>query len=67
MSVQRFALGRTVRASSSGEDESFRTHPGRPQGPLGLLQWALDLFPGVKQPGRDAEHPSPSTAEVEYR
>jgi len=64
MSVQRFALGRTVRASSSGEGEIFRTHPGRPQGPPGLLQWALDLFPGVK---RDAEHPPPSSAEVEYR
>jgi len=25
------------------------------------------LFPGVKRPGRDIDHPSPSSAEVEER
>jgi hypothetical protein len=29
------------------------------------IQWALeDLSPGVKRPGREADHPFPSSAEV---
>jgi uncharacterized protein YjbI with pentapeptide repeats len=44
-------------------------HPSRPTlGPnLYPLKWVLGLFPGVKRPGRDFEHPSTSSAEVEER
>ena len=31
------------------------------------IQWVPDLFRGVKRPGRGADHPPPSSAEVKKR
>jgi hypothetical protein len=45
-------------------DEIFRTCPDRPWGPPSLLYNGYRVFPGVKWPGRDADHPPPSSAEV---
>ena len=42
----------------------FRTCPDRPWGPPSLLQNGYRVFPGVKRPGRDFDHPSTSSAEV---
>jgi hypothetical protein len=32
--------------------------------PQPTLQWVPGLFPGVKRPGNEADHPPPSSAEV---
>jgi hypothetical protein len=40
--------------------EIFRTRPDRPWGLMGT-----GSFPGVKWPGRGADHPPPPSAEVE--
>jgi hypothetical protein len=44
-------------------------YPSRPA--LGLthppVHWVLGLFPGIKRPGREVNHPSPSSAEVKER
>ena len=46
--------------------EIFRTRPDRPWGPPSLLYNGYRVsFPGVKRPGRGADHPPPSSAEVE--
>ena len=44
-------------------------HPSRPAvGPTQPpIQWVPDLFRGVKRPGRGADHPPPSSAEVKKR
>ena len=48
--------------------EIFRTRPDRPWGPPNLMyNGYLVSFPGVKRPGRDVDHPLPSTAEVKER
>ena len=39
----------------------------RPWGPPSLLYNGYWVFPGVKRPGRGADHPLPSSAEVEGR
>ena len=55
----------TVRGSKSGEGEIFRTRRDRPWGPPSFLyNGCLVSFPGVKRPGRDADHPPASSAEV---
>ena len=52
----------TVRGSSFGGDEIFRTHPDRPCDPLSLLYNGYEVFPGG-----GLDHPPPSSAEVEGR
>ena len=57
-SVQRLATGWTVRGSSPGRGEVFRTRQDRPWVPP--IQWVLGLFRkggGVKRPERGAYHP----------
>jgi hypothetical protein len=44
--------------------EIFRTRPDRSWGSPSLLYNGHQVFPGVKRPGRDADHPPPSSAEV---
>ena len=45
--------------------ENFRTCPDRPWGPPSLLYNGYRVFPGGKErPGRDANHPPPSSAVV---
>jgi hypothetical protein len=46
-------------------DEIFRTCPDRPWDPPSLLYNGHQVFPGGKErPGRDADPPPPSSAEV---
>jgi hypothetical protein len=57
----RLATGWTVRGSNPGGSEIFRTRPYRPLGPTQPpVQWVPGLSPGVKRPGRGADHPPPS-------
>jgi hypothetical protein len=54
-----------VRRSTPGEGEIFRTRRDRSRGPPSFLyNGCLVSFPGVKRPGRDGNHPPPSSAEV---
>jgi hypothetical protein len=56
-SVKRLVTGWTVRGSIAMGTRFFatvQTGPGVPQLPV---QWVPGLFPGVKRPGRDVEHP----------
>jgi hypothetical protein len=48
-----------------GGGEIFRTRPDRPWGPPSLLYNGYRVFSGVKGPERGADHPPPSSAEVE--
>ena len=66
-SVQRLATGWAVRGSNPGGGEIFRIRPDRPWGPPSLLHIGYRVFPRVKRPGRGADHPPPSSAEVEGR
>jgi hypothetical protein len=51
-----------------GGGEIFRTRPHRPWEPPSLLYNGYRVsFPGVKRPGRGANHPPPSSAEVKER
>jgi hypothetical protein len=45
-------------------DETFRTCPDRPWDPPSLLYHGTGSFQEVKRPGRGADHPPPSSAEV---
>jgi len=49
--------GWTFPRSNPGGGEIFRTCPDRPWGPPSLLYNGYRIFPGVKQPARDVEHP----------
>jgi hypothetical protein len=40
----------------------YRTCPDGPWGPPNLLYNGYRVFPGAKLPGRDADHPPPSSA-----
>ena len=63
-SVQRLATGWTFRGSNPGGDEIFRTCPGRPWEPPGLLYNGYRVFPaGIVWSGRDADS-SPSSSAV---
>jgi hypothetical protein len=57
-SVYRLAKGWTVRGSNPGGGRDF-THASRPAlRPTHLpIQWVPGLSRGVKQPGRDVDHP----------
>jgi len=61
----------TLQAERSGDripeggGEISPTRPDQPWGPHSLLyDWYRVSFPGVKRPGRGADHPPPSSAEV---
>ena len=56
-SVQRLAKLWTVRGSNPGEGEIFRTRPGAY--PVSCTM-GTGSFPGVKRPGRGADHSPPS-------
>jgi hypothetical protein len=47
-----------------GRDFSYTSR--RPWGPPSLLYNGYQVFPGVKRPGRGADHPPPSSAEVKH-
>jgi hypothetical protein len=47
-----------------GGGEIFCTRPDRPWGLPSLLYNGYRVFPGVKRPGRGADHPPPSSAEA---
>jgi hypothetical protein len=53
-----------VRGSNPGGGRDFRTRPDRPWGPPSILYNGYWVFPGVKQPGRDAYHPPLSSVKV---
>jgi hypothetical protein len=64
-SVKRLATGWTIRGSNPGGGEIFRTCPDRPWGTPSLLYNGYRVFPGGrKRPGRDADPPPPSSAEI---
>jgi hypothetical protein len=63
-SVQRLAMGWTVRILNPGGGEIFRTRPDQPWGPPSLLYNGYQVFPGGKWPGIGADHPPPSSVEV---
>ena len=66
-SVQRLAMGWTVRGSNPGGGQIFRTCPDRPWGPSCLLFNGYRVFPGGKAAGVCRLPPTPSTAEVKER
>jgi hypothetical protein len=56
------------RKKNPGGGEIFSTRPDRPWGPPSLLYNGYRVsFPGVKRPGRGADHPPSSSAEVKER
>jgi hypothetical protein len=58
-------IGWTVKESNPRGGKIFRTRPDRPWGPPSLLYNVYRIFPGLKRPGRGADHPPPPSAEVE--
>jgi hypothetical protein len=66
--VQRLATLFTVRRSNPGGGEIFHTRPDRLLRPP-ILQNNGCLFslPGVKRPGRGADHSPPSSVEVKRK
>jgi hypothetical protein len=67
-SVQRLAMGWTVRGSNTGGGEILHTRPDRPWGPPNLLYNGYRFsFPGLKRPGRGIGHPPPSRVGVKER
>jgi hypothetical protein len=61
------ATGSTVRGSNPGEAKFsaiLRTAPGAHPASCTI---GTGVFPGIKRPGRDVEHPAPSSAEVKGR
>jgi hypothetical protein len=48
-------------------DEIFRIRPDRSWDPPGLLYNGYGVFTGVQLPGRDVDHPLPSSAEIKKR
>ena len=68
MNFVRRRDGWTVQESNPGGGDVFLTRPDRPWGPPSLLYNGYRVFPGgVKRPGRVADHPPPSSAEVKER
>jgi hypothetical protein len=57
--------GPGIETKIPGGGEIFRTRPDRPWGSLSLLYNEYRVFTWVKQPGRGADHPPPSSADVE--
>jgi hypothetical protein len=63
-SVWRLTTGWTVWGSNPGGDEIFRTHLDRHWGPPSLQHKGYQIFPGLKRPGRGADHPPPPSARL---
>jgi hypothetical protein len=63
-SVWRPTTGWTVWGSNPCGEEIFRKRPDRPLGPPSLLYKGYRIFPGVKRPGRGADHPPPPSARL---
>ena len=60
----------TVRGSSNGEGEIFRTRPDQPWDPPSFLYNAYRVsFPGIKRSGSEVDHPPPLAPRLkkEYR
>ena len=56
------------RGSNTGNSEIFRTRPYQPRSPSSLLYNGYRVsFLGVKRPGSEANHPTPSSIDVEER
>ena len=67
-SLQWLTTDCSVRGSNAGVDRGARFSGPIPTGPTSLLQNGYRVsFPRVKQPGRGAHHPSPSSAKVKER
>jgi hypothetical protein len=58
-------MGWTVRGSNPGGDEIIRTRQDRPGTHPDSCTMGTGSFPGVKRQGRGADHPIPSSTEVE--
>jgi hypothetical protein len=56
-SVQRLATDWTVRGSNPGGGAIFRTRPAGPGAHPASCTMDTGSFPGVKRPGRGADHP----------
>ena len=64
----RLATSWTLRGSNPREGEIFRNRPDRPWGLPSLLYNGYRVsFLEVKRPGRGANHPPPTSAEVKGR
>ena len=63
-SVQWLAMSWKVRGSNPGGGEIFRTYPDLPLPTRPPVQWVPGLSWGQRWPGRDADHPPPSSSEV---
>jgi len=61
------ATGWTVRESNPGGGKIFRTHPGRPWDPPGLLHNGYRVFPGGKAAGAWRWPSTPSSSVVKER
>jgi hypothetical protein len=59
--INRLTMGLTVRGSNPGGERDFS--PGSGAHPASCTM-GTKSFPGVKQPGRGADHPPSSSAEV---
>ena len=66
-SVQRLAMGWTVRGSNPGGGKIFRICSDWPWCHPAVYTVGTVLFPGVKRPGRGLNHPPPSSAKVKER
>jgi hypothetical protein len=60
----RLAMGWTVRGSNPGGGEIFRTRSVLHGAHPASYTMGTGSFPRVKRPGRGADHPPPSSAEV---
>jgi hypothetical protein len=63
-SVYRLATGWTVRGSNPSGGEIFSSLQTGPVAHPASCTMGTGYFPGVKRPGRGADHPPPSSAEV---
>jgi hypothetical protein len=57
--------GWTIRGSNSGGERFFAHVQTGPGAHPAFCKMGTGSFPGVKRPGRGADHPPPSSAEVE--
>jgi hypothetical protein len=62
-SVQRLTTGWAVRGSNPDGGEIFSSSPDPGAHPASCTM-GTGSFPGVKRPGRDADHPPRSSADV---
>jgi hypothetical protein len=63
-SVKRRTTGWTVRGSNPGGVRFFAHVQTGPGAHLASCTMGTESFPGVKRPGRGADYPPPSSAEV---